>query len=346
LVNDGGRFADRTASFGLDQRPSRWNGITAGDFNEDGLPDLVATSWGRNARLRPDATHPVLLYHADFDGDGRWDVVEGQYDARLKTIAPLRGFLRLTLGLPSVGRRITSFAAYAEASVQDVLGPEAARASVLQANTLEHTVFLNRGDRFEAVSLSAEAQWAPGFYAGVADFNGDGHDDVFLAQNFFPTEIGTPRLDAGRGLWLAGEGTGRLTPVSGEVSGIKVYGDQRGAAVADYDRDGRVDVIVAQNAGRTMLYRNRAGAPGLRVRVVGTRQNPEAYGATVRVVYPDGMGPAREIRAGSGYWSLDGAVQVLGLRGQPTEVWLRWPDGTESRSAIARGQQEITVRHP
>jgi len=70
---------------------------------------------------------------------------------------------------------------------------------------------------------------------GVADLDGDGHEDVFLAQNFFPTDLATPRYDAGRGLVLRGKGDGTLEPVPGQVSGILVYGDQRGAALADYD---------------------------------------------------------------------------------------------------------------
>ena len=43
---------------------------------------------------------------------------------------------------------------------------------------------------------------APAFYAGIADFNGDGKEDVFLSQNFFPTDVATPRYDAGRSLLL------------------------------------------------------------------------------------------------------------------------------------------------
>ena len=41
---------------------------------------------------------------------------------------------------------------------------------------------------FEARPLPAEAQLAPSFYAGVADFDGDGHEDLFLTQNFYPLE--------------------------------------------------------------------------------------------------------------------------------------------------------------
>jgi hypothetical protein len=64
----------------------------------------------------------------------------------------------------------------------------------LTAATLDHTVFLNRGDRFEPRAMPREAQVAPAFGVNVADFDGDGHDDVFIAQNFFTvTSDGTVR---------------------------------------------------------------------------------------------------------------------------------------------------------
>ena len=107
---------------------------------------------------------------------------------------------------------------------------------------------------------------APAFYVGVADFNGDGNEDVFLSQNFYPTAVGTPRYDAGRSLLLFGDGTGGLTPVTGTQSGLVVYGDQRGAAYADYDGDGRLDLVVSQNGAATRLFHNQGAKTGLRVR--------------------------------------------------------------------------------
>src|SRR2546430_5067237 len=147
---------------------------------------------------------------------------------------------------------------------------------------------------------------------------------TLFRSNFFPTEIGTPRYDAGRGLLLLGRGDGTLVPVPGQVSGIAVYGDQRGAAFADYDGDGRVDLAVSQNGAETKLYHNEHAGPGLRVRLVGEASNPHAIGAVLRVEYEGSRGPAREVHGGSGYWSEDGATQVLGLEEgkRPVALWI------------------------
>ena len=49
-------------------------------------------------------------------------------------------------------------------------------------------VFLNRGDHFEARPLPLMAQLTPAFAPVVADFDGDGNEDIFLSQNCFGTE--------------------------------------------------------------------------------------------------------------------------------------------------------------
>src|SRR6185503_9213662 len=150
-----------------------------------------------------------------------------------------------------------------------VIGFPQSRAREVRAVTLASMVFLNRGNHFEAVELPWEAQVAPVFSINVADVDGDGHEEVFLAQNFFATRPEVPRLDAGRGLWLRGDGSGKWRPMSGQESGVKIYGEQRGAALADFNEDGRVDLVVTQNGAPTRLYQNVTGKPGLRVRLAG-----------------------------------------------------------------------------
>jgi hypothetical protein len=126
-------------------------------------------------------------------------------------------------------------------------------------------------------------------------------------------------------------------------SGILVYGDQRGAAYSDFDGDGRLDLAISQNGAATRLYRNAGAKPGLRVRLAGPASNPDAVGAQVRIVYGSAMGPLREVSAGSGYWSQNGAVQVFGLSGTPTAVWVRWPGGAETRTTVPSGAREVAV---
>src|SRR5207302_2726615 len=131
--------------------------------------------------------------------------------------------------------------------------------------------------------------------------------------------------DAGRGLWLKGDGHGGLRAVPGTESGVLVYGEQRGAAVADFDGDGRVDLVVTQNAAETRLFKNVRGKPGLRVRLKGPPGNPWGIGAQLRLKFGDRLGPVREIHGGSGYWSVDSPLAVLGYAEPPTQLWVRWP---------------------
>lgn len=180
----------------------------------------------------------------------------------------------------------------------------------------------------------------------VADLNGDGAEDLFLAQNFFAQRSEEARSDAGRGLLLWGDGHGGFVPVAGALSGLKIYGEQRGAATADFDEDGRADLVVAQNGGATKLFRNSSAKQGLRVRLRGRSGNPDAIGAVLRAVSIDGTGPARELHGGGGYGSQDGLVTVLSLPSPITEVWLRWPGGAVSKHAVAPGAREIVVSQP
>ncbi|MDE2721218.1 FG-GAP-like repeat-containing protein [Candidatus Palauibacter polyketidifaciens] len=345
LVNRDGRFEDATAAFGLESRTGWWNGVTTGDLNEDGLPDVIASNRGLNSQFTASSEHPATAYHADLDNDGFRDVIEARYDEFTRAMVPVRGLLTLAGGLPFLRGRIQGFEHYGQLGVNEILEQPADLLPTVEATTLAHTVFINRGGSFEAFDLPRESQLAPAFHAGVADMDGDGHEDVFLSQNLFALRGEADRNDGGRGLWLRGDGTGALTPVPGQRSGIAVYGEQRGAAFADYDGDGRVDVLVSQNAAGTKLYRNTGAKPGLRVRLRGGPGNPAAIGAAIRLEYAGGaLGPLRAVRAGGGYWSQDDPVQVMGLAAEPTAVRVRWPDGSETVTPLdAPTPLEVTI---
>jgi hypothetical protein len=346
LMNDAGRFTDETEAWGLDRLQGRWNGITTGDLDGDGRMDVVVTGWGRNVRHRPRPGRPLVLYHGDLDRNGTWDLVLAQQSEPGGDLHPLESYERLRVAVPSIRSRLPTFEAYSQGDMREVLGAPQEEVPRKVAREYEHLLLLNRGSRFEPTPLPVEAQFAPGTGVAVGDLDGDGREDVFLSQNFFPTRLDEPRYEAGLGLLLRGDGRGGLEAVSSVRSGIRIHGDQRGAALADYDGDGRTDLAVAQNGGATRLYRNVGGRPGLAVRLSGPQQNPDAIGAVIRVAYADRLGPAREVHGGSGYWSMDYAVQVLGVESEPVEVRVRWPGGSESRVAVPSGAREVTARWP
>ena len=340
--NSAGKLSDATSTLGLDKFSGWWAGVTAGDFDGDGALDLAVSNWGLNSPYKATAENPLRLFFADFNRRGVTDIIETEYDPASGELVPTRNMFALSTVIPSLPDRLTH-KAYAEASLDAVLGDKKAQARQVTVTTLASMIFLNRKDHFEAVELPRDAQLAPAFAVNVADFDGDGREDLFLSQNFFDNTPEIPRLDAGRGLLLRGLGTGKFESMSGQNSGLKIYGEQRGAAVGDFNHDGRPDLVVTQNGAATKLFENTTGKSGIRVRLMGAAGNPDGIGAVLRLKFGDRFGPAREVHAGSGYWSQDSAVQVMSASETPTALWVRWPGGNVTTSSIAQGSTEIQV---
>jgi hypothetical protein len=341
--NHKGTFIEVTEQWGLSPFIGWWNGIATGDFNGDGLLDIVASNWGLNSSYHATPEQPVQVFYTDSTGAGFFDLIEAEFDPATQIIGSRRMRDSLAASLPWIPERFPTHQSFAEASIQQMLGDQFNKAGVVEANTLASSIFLNRGDKFERLDLPREAQFTAAFGVVVADFDGDGNEDVVLSQNFFATEPGTPRQNAGRGLWLKGDGTGNFETISGQNSGVIIYGEQRGAAIADFNEDGRIDIAITQNGAATRLFENQQAKPGLRVRLQGPPANPHAVGAVIRLIFDERLGPAREIRAGTGYWSQDSPVQVMGLAAAPTAIWIRWPGGRVTTTPISEVPGEIRI---
>jgi len=327
----------------LRQLTGWWNGVTTGDLDGDGRLDIIASNWGRNTRYERWRGKPLRIYYGDLAQNGEVQLLESYFEPEMAKYVPSRMLERVTPAIPFLTARFPTHQSWAEASIEQVLGDRAEAMRYHEAEWLETVVLLNRGDHFELHLLPFEAQLAPAFAVCVADYDGDGNEDIFLSQNFMAVDNDTSRYDAGRGLWLQGTGGGEFRAVPGQESGIKVYGQQAGAALCDFDGDGRTDLVVTQNGAETRLFRNVRAKPGLRVRLKGPAGNPQGIGAALRLKFGDRFGPAREIHGGSGYWSQDSVVQVMSTPSEPTQVWVRWPAGKTVLADVPARAKEVVV---
>ena len=104
----------------------------------------------------------------------------------------------------------------------------------------------------------------------------------------------------------------------------------RGAAYADIDNDGRLDILLTTNAGPAYLFRNAVGTShnAIRIRIVGTRSNRDGIGAVVKVQAANSSG-WQMVRSGSSYCSQSELILTFGLgkASQADSVEITWPSG-------------------
>lgn len=348
--NDHGRLTERTAEAGLANLLGWWAGIAAGDVNHDGSIDFVVTNLGRNTRYQPTDAEPCLLYFGDFAGTGGAQIAEA-FVADAK-VWPVRGRSALAAVLPGLTAKFPTHRDYAVATLPDVFGAKALNAAEeFVVNTAESGVLLNDGHgRFRFRPLPRLAQIAPAFGVVLADVDGDGNDDLCLAQNWLGPQRETGRLDGGVSLLLFGKGDGAFAPVWPERSGLVVPGDAKSLTVADLNNDGRLDFVVGVNDGDWVAFENRAPPTHRQfvVRLEGQPGNPTAVGARVTVHLAGGPRQTRKVHAGGGYLSQSTRVLRFGIdRRQAVErIEIRWPDGELSVVSSGLGGSAIQIREP
>src|SRR5581483_10866919 len=150
------------------------------------------------------------------------------------------------------------------------------------------------------------------------DYDLDGYPDIFAANGHIEEEIGRvqPKVHYRQApLLFRNLGKGRFENVT-DAMGVSFNRPvvARGAAYADYDRDGDLDLLVTTNNGPAYLYRNDGGNRNrwIAVRLQGTKSNRDGIGAVVRVETASGK-QWNMVRSGSSYCSQSDLTLTFGL---------------------------------
>ncbi len=308
-----GRFEDVSAAAGILGAPGRGMSATAVDFDGNGWPDLFVT----NDNL------PNSLFLNNGDGGFGEDAL-------------LSGAALLDHGRPVASMGV---------DVADIDGDGHADLSVTALSNETFPLF--RGDGaggFRDATVRSGLAKASRPYAGwgnaLADFDNDGRVDLLtanshvndLVEHFEPFVYRQP-LTAFRNL-----GDGRF----GDAQEIGSAGAHRGVVAADFDGDGRLDLVVTALGEPARLWRNVTASTGswVALDLIGTQSNRSALGSRVRL---DGRTAWRTSARGYASSSLVPMHFGLGEAPGPLRVEVLWPgerqqvfDGTpvNLRSAI------------
>ena len=188
-------------------------------------------------------------------------------------------------------------------------------------------LYRNRGDgTFEDATGTAgvrDGNW--GWASCFADFDNDGFLDLFHVNGWPLSSLFT---DKPARLFMS-NGDGMFSEQA-EEAGIADRGFGVGIVCFDYDRDGDIDVFIANNEGPSRLYRNDNDNGGrfLQVRLRGRSPNTQGIGARIYATSSGSVTQMRELRAGTNYVSQDPAEAHFGLGAAAVvdEIRVVWPD--------------------
>jgi len=178
------------------------------------------------------------------------------------------------------------------------------------------------------------------------DYDLDGLPDILAVNGHVADDIGVvqPTIHyAEPTLLFHNKGNGKFEEVSDKLgSALREPIVGRGAAYADFDNDGDLDLVLTTNNGQAKLLRNDNGNQNdmLRIRTVGTRSNRDGIGAKITVTTTSGWHLFKMVKSGSSYLSQSELPVTFGL-GKPTanklvSLEIVWPSGEKES---ARGIQ-------
>ena len=321
--NGNGTFTDVSKSSGVGLKGGNGLGVVTFDYDNDGWQDIFI-----------DNDHmPNFLFHNNRDGSFR-------------EVAYVAG-----VAVSSDGE----FEAGMGADAADATGRGRMDLIVTHLDMQLARFYQNLGDQtFDDATLRSKIGYSTyhmsGFGTRFMDYDNDGAVDIFMANGHVLDNIqryhGETRYAEPK-LMFHNNGWGVFENVTDRLGlDFQLPRVSRGAAVADFDNDGDLDILVNNNGQPPQLLRNDGGSANhwIEILLIGTKSNRDGVGARLKLVAGD-LILYDQRKGGVSYQSAQDPRLHFGLgqRTQIDSVEIIWPSGMKTKQSNLKCDQFLTI---
>ena len=312
------RFEDVTDTAGVTVENAKALGVAVLDYDRDGWPDILVAN----------DTEPNSLFHNGGDGT---------FEER----GLLSGVAYSEDGVARAGMGVDA-ADYDRSGFPSILISNFSNQMLSLYHNEKGILFVDEAPRSQ---IGRASLLTLGFSCFFWDYDLDGWLDIYVANGHIENEIEKIQrrvTHAQPPHLFRNQHNGKFVETT-ESAGESFAAARvaRGAAYADIDNDGDLDLVVTTNGGAARLFRNEgSGNRSVRVKLLGAKSNRNGIGARVTVSARGGS-QTQTLRSGSSYLSQSELVLTFGLgkASKADTIEVEWPSGaTDSLQDVAAGQ--------